>query len=273
MPFSDHAALAKALLPSVFEAAEVEMRHFLAGVAVEHKADRSPVTEADRQAEAIIVAALRDAMPGVPVVAEEAVSAGTKPDIDGAFFLVDPLDGTREFIANGREFTINIGLVCEGGPVFGIIYAPALARLYLTIGADEALSATVPPSTERVATALDGARALSTRTPDTQALVAIQSRSRKAGQLDSLFKRHKVSELQRAASSFKFCLVAEGLSDLYAQFGETCEWDTAAGEAILTAAGGAVMALDGGPLRYGGGEKGFLNPPFIAWGRKAMQPW
>ncbi len=273
----DHRKLAEALLPVVLRAGAVEMSYFGAGVAVEHKADRSPVTVADREAEEMIVEALAAAAPGVPVVAEELAAAGRAPPTGDAFFLVDPLDGTREFIHARREFTINIGLVMGGRPVFGLIYAPALGSLYATLGADKAVALHgIAPSGDAAAIALDGGKILRTSPPDPRGLVVHESRSRASPNLGALFKHHKVRDRKQAASSLKFCLVAEGVSDIYAQFGETSEWDTAAGEAILVAAGGAVTTLDGAPLAYGPhgrGGTGFANPPFLAWGRKPPQPW
>ena len=130
----DHMHLAAALVPSVLAAGAIEMRHYRAGVTVESKADQSPVTIADREAEAILVAAIAAAAPAIPIIAEEAVAAGTVPAIGAEFFLVDPLDGTREFIEQRGEFTVNIALVREGVPVFGIVYAPATEELYVTVG-------------------------------------------------------------------------------------------------------------------------------------------
>lgn len=268
----NHRKLTAALLPAVLRAGEVELSYFGAGVAVEDKADCSPVTVADREAEAIIVEALAAAAPGIPVVAEELTAAGLAPATGAAFFLVDPLDGTREFINNKTEFTINIGLVVEGRPVFGVIYAPALGRLYVTLGPDEAAAFYgVAPSSGPVA--LGAGKILRTRAPDPKALVAYESRSRPSQDLDGLFPHHKIRERKKAGSSIKFALVAEGESDVYAQFGGTSEWDTAAGEAILVAAGGAVTTFDDGPLVYGRNGEGFANPPFIAWGRKPLRPW
>lgn len=269
----DHAKLAEALLPIVLEAGAIEMRYFETSVPVEHKADRSPVTIADREAEALIVSGLAAVAPGIPVVAEELASAGDSPPTDDVFFLVDPLDGTREFIRNGREFTVNIGLVMGGRPVFGVIYAPALARLYVTVGPASAALALVAPEPAEARRVLGNATALQTRTAKPHAIVALESRYRRKLNLDGLLQNHVVTERIVAASSYKFCLVAEGTADVYAQFGETCEWDTAAGEAILAAAGGATMALDHQSLVYGQGEGKFANPPFIAWGRLPPAPW
>ncbi len=269
----DPARLAEDLLPIVLGAGRIEMQYFASGIAVDHKADRSPVTAADREAEAMLVEGLAAVAPGIPVIAEELTSAGNAPVAGDTFFLVDPLDGTREFIRNGPEFTINIGLVLSGKPVFGLIYAPALARLYVTLGLGIAVMAHMSPSCRDPRLGPKDVTILRTKPPDPMALVALESRSRQSPGLDRLLRHHKVSLRKKAASSLKFCLVAAGEADLYAQFGDTSEWDTAAGEAILVAAGGAVTTLDDQPLTYGRAERGFGNPSFLAWGRKPPLPW
>ena len=145
MAWNEHECLAEALIPAVLEAGRVEFRHFHAGVEVQRKADQSPVTIADHDAEAVLIAALGRAMPGVPVVAEELTASGHVPDIGHMFFLVDPLDGTKEFIAGRDEFTVNIALVVDRRPVFGIIYAPALGQLFFTRGPSEAVETAHSP--------------------------------------------------------------------------------------------------------------------------------
>jgi 3'(2'), 5'-bisphosphate nucleotidase len=243
------------------------MRYFKAGVAVETKADATPVTVADHEAEEALLEGLARAAPGVPVIAEEAVAAGRVPAIRDAFFLVDPLDGTRAFIRRSPEFTINIGLVENGQPVFGIIYAPALQLLFATLGPDEAVEAGIAPDAEGVRLADCRLKRLKTREPDAKALVAFASRSHAAESTDAFLKRLPIAEKRKASSSLKFCLIARGEADLYARVGETNEWDTAAGHAILAAAGGCVTAIDGRPLLYGKREAGFANPYFVAWAR------
>lgn len=273
MPFSDHTALARALLPCVLEAGAVEMKYFTNGVAIERKLDSSPVTAADRDAELLLIAGLAAAAPGVTVVAEESVLASQVLENGQRFFLVDPLDGTREFIKKSPEFTINIGLVEHGVPVFGIIYAPALSELYMTLGPGQAVMTIVAPGDQDFQ--LDAARwtPLRTRAANADALVVMESRSHGGPGLEALLAHHKVGENRSAGSSLKFCHVARGKADLYARLGPTCEWDTAAGHAILAAAGGAVLKLDGAPMTYGHADKKFLNPSFMAWGQNAPQPW
>lgn len=268
----DQLQLAQALFGAVLEAGRIEMAHFHAGVAVETKADRTPVTVADRDAEAVILAALARVAPGVPVAAEEAVAANGMPVIGDRFFLVDPLDGTREFIAGRPEFTVNIGLIDRGRPVFGLVYAPAVSRLFVTLAADNAVEIVVGPDSGAGSLETLSSRRLRTREPDESALTAIASRSHMSKDTETFLARYRISERKTAGSSLKFCLVAKGEADLYPRFGPTCEWDTAAGDAILLAAGGIVTGLDGAPLPYGKADRRLLNPPYVAWGRSPLAP-
>lgn len=268
----DCARLADALLPAVLKAGRIEMAYYNDGVEVEHKADSSPVTAADREAEAVLVEALGKAAPGIPVIAEEASAAGHRPAIGDTFFLVDPLDGTREFIAKRGEFTINIGLIEKGEPVFGIVYAPALARLFATLGPAHSVAAEVPPPATAARFAELGVRRIFAREADPTRLVAVASRSHRAPETDAYLARFKVADYKPAGSSLKFCLLAEGAADVYPRHGTTAEWDTAAGHAVLAAAGGHVLTMVGQPLRYGKVERMFLNPHFVAWGRRVVRP-
>jgi len=218
------------------------------------KDDASPVTEADERAEAVIVAALGQLTPDIPVVAEEAVAAGQVPVVGDEFWLVDPLDGTKEFIGRNGEFTVNIALVQHGVPVAGVVYAPALDRLF-------AGAAGGPAWTEQA-----GQRQpLRVRTAPGQGLTVVGSRSHgDAAALEGFLAGRCVAQMRPAGSSLKFCLVAAGEADLYPRLGRTMEWDIAAGHAVVAAAGGRVECLDGAPLRYG--KPGFENPHFVAWG-------
>jgi 3'(2'), 5'-bisphosphate nucleotidase len=264
---NDYDALIAALLPAVREAGRLEMSHFTNGVKFEQKADRSPVTAADHEAEAVLLAALARVAPDVPVVAEEEVAAGAICEYAKRFFLVDALDGTRLFIRGKPEFSINIGFVEDGKSKFGLIYLPPSERLFVT-RADGAYEVLLPIKTDLGFGELDFKR-LRTRNPDPDALVAFNSRG--AGSASSkLLSLLKVREAKPLGSSMKFCLIAAGEGDLYARFGETCEWDTAAGQAILEAAGGSVTNLDGSPLTYGHYDRAFRNPHFIAWGRRPL---
>ena len=259
--------LLEALLPVVLAAGRIEMNYFDAGVEVQIKADATPVTVADHEAEVVLVDGLNKVAPGVPVIAEESVAAGKVPETGSEFFLVDPLDGTRAFIANKPDFTINIGLVRDNQPVFGIIYAPALGKFFATLSPEDAVEADIAPDSQGERLSDYTFRPLLARDPDPNALVAFTSRSHAAHDTDEFLNRLPITETKKASSSLKFCLIARGEADLYARLGQTSEWDTAAGQAILTAAGGSVTTLDGAPLAYGKRSEGYINPHFVAWAR------
>jgi len=221
---------------------------------VRGKSDASPVTAADERAEAIITSALAALTPDIPVVAEEAVSSGVMPDIaSGRFWLVDPLDGTKEFISRNGEFTVNIALVEHGVPVLGVVLAPALGRLYAG-GVD--LGAWVEDA--------EGRRPIRCRPVPDVGLSVVASRSHgDAAELEAFLAGRKVAALVNAGSSLKLCLVAAGHADLYPRLGRTMEWDIAAGDAVLRAAGGLVRRVGSDePLRYG--KPGLDNPHFYA---------
>lgn len=267
MTMNPDRGLLEALLPVVLAAGRIEMGHFNAGVEVETKADATPVTVADHEAEVLLVEGLNKVAPGIPVIAEESVAAGRVPETAGEFFLVDPLDGTRAFIAHKPEFTINIGLVQGNQPVFGIIYAPAMGKFFATLNSQEAVEADIAPNARGERLADYDFKPLHAREPDPNALVAFASRSHAAQDTDAFLKGLSIAETKKASSSLKFCLIARGEADLYARLGATSEWDTAAGQAILTAAGGSVTTLAGTPLLYGNKGGSFINPHFVAWAR------
>lgn len=269
---ADYVRLADALLPAVLAAGRIEMRYYTGVVTIEHKADNSPVTAADREAEAVLVEALARVEPLIPVIAEEASAAGRQPVVGETFFLVDPLDGTREFIAKRGEFTVNIGMIAKGEPVFGIVFAPALSRLFATLGPSLAVAAEVAADSSASSFADLHARTITARAADPARLVAVASRSHRMPETDAYLARFQVADYKPAGSSLKFCLLAEGAADLYPRHGTTAEWDTAAGHAILAAAGGHVLTMDGAPLRYGKAGDKFLNPHFVAWGRDIVEP-
>lgn len=225
------------------------------------KADRSPVTDADEAAERIILRGLAGARPHIPVVSEEAASRGEAPAIGPAFILVDPLDGTREFLAGNGEFTVNIALIVEGAPVGGVVYAPALGLLWRGAAARAARCDVLnhaPPSPQ-------GWRPIRTR-PRPTALVALVSRSHPDAQSQAFLARLPVAERRCAGSSLKFCQIAEGLGDVYPRGGSIMQWDVAAGDAVLRAAGGLVVDEAGAPLRYGPAGGAHRVGPFVAWG-------
>jgi 3'(2'), 5'-bisphosphate nucleotidase len=266
MPAIDHKQLASALAPAVLAAGAIEMRYYREGCAVETKDDASPVTRADREAEAVLVAAIAAAAPGVPIIAEEAVAAGRLPQCGAEFFLVDPLDGTREFIAQRDEFTVNVALIQHGVPVFGIVYAPACDELFLTLASDGAAVAKIAPREGAVSLDHIGLQPIRTRAPDPRALVALVSRSHDTPETEDFLTRYAIASRSSAGSSLKFCAIARGIADVYPRLGPTMAWDIAAGHAVLAAAGGSVTTLDGRPLRYDSNADGLHNPHFVAWG-------
>jgi 3'(2'), 5'-bisphosphate nucleotidase len=264
---SEMRRLANGLFGVALAAARVQMSYFAAGVAVETKADHSPVTVADHRSEEIILAGLARLAPGVPVIAEEAVTAGRIPHIGSEFFLVDPLDGTKSFIKGRPSFTINVALIEDRRPTFGLLYAPAMADFYVTLGPTEAANAALDPQTAPPTLAEAGLKPIRTRVPDPHALYALVSQTHLTRATERFLEGYNVIERRALASSLKFGLIARGEADLYPRVGPTSEWDTAAGHAVLAAAGGTVTTLDGAPLTYGNAERAFVNPDFVAWGR------
>lgn len=240
------------------------MEVFRAGCAVEQKADASPVTEADHASERVILEGLRSAFPSVPCVAEEEAAAGILPaDLGRAFFLVDPLDGTKEFVKRSGDFTVNIALVRSGVPEIGVVFAPASRRYFVGL----------PGRAELVDLGDDdepiSRRSIAAR-PGVSPLTIVASRSHRTPETDSFIRKVDAAEIVSVGSSLKFCLLANGEADLYPRFGRTMEWDTAAGDAVLRAAGGLTTTLDGKPLMYGKRNQphdaDFANPHFIARG-------
>ncbi len=263
--------LCEALLAAVLHAGRVQLDYARSGFLVATKSDNTPVTLADQESEAIILAGLAAIAPNVPVIAEEAMAAGQRTAIGERFFLVDPLDGTREFIAGRPEFTINIALVEGKMPRFGLIYAPASGRLFMTLGPTTAVEATLDPGSAVSRLADVATRRIETREPPVSGLIAIASRSHMTDATGRFLDRFQVCERRSAGSSLKFCLIARGDADIYPRIGgKTCEWDIAAGHAILAAAGGAVTAPDGAPLHYGKIAAGFVNTDYVAWGRASL---
>jgi 3'(2'),5'-bisphosphate nucleotidase len=234
--------------------------------AMRAKADASPVCEADERSETLILERLQDACPGVPVVAEESFSRGVVPQLHGDFILVDPLDGTREFASRNGEFTVNIAMIRDGAPVCGVVYAPAFGRLWIAAGAayvcDLEPGADVPP--------LAVMHQLHVRTLAGRAPVAAISRSHLNDATRALMTQLGVADSHAAGSALKFCQVAEGRADVYPRIGPTMEWDIAAGDAVLRAAGGVVTGLDGSALRYGRSKSGFASPDFVAFGDQIL---
>jgi 3'(2'), 5'-bisphosphate nucleotidase len=247
----DYARLLDEMTEAAREAGRTILDIVRGGFEVESKRDSSPVTEADRAAELIILASLARAAPGVPVIAEEEVAAGRIPAHEGTYFLVDPLDGTKEFVRGGDDYTVNIALIEAGIATVGVVFAPATGRLH---GGCVGEGAWVEDGSGRCA--------IHTRERGEQ-LTAVASKSHLNQQtIDYLQEAIGTCGYVAVGSSLKFCLVAEGKADIYPRASPTSEWDTAAGHAVLLAAGGLVDGPDGTPLRYG--KKAFLNRGFVA---------
>ena len=223
------------------------------GFDIAHKGDLSPVTQADHAAELIVLAALAKAAPGVPVIAEEEVAAGRIPAHGATFFLVDPLDGTKEFVRGGDDYTVNIALVVDGAPRLGVVFAPATGRLHGGIAGRHAW--------------LDegqGRRTIGCRICQQPPIVVASKSHFTQNTSDYLAMAAPGCGYEAIGSSLKFCLIAEGRADLYPRLSPTAEWDTAAGHAVLLGAGGRIDGPDGAPLRYG--KPAFLNRAFVATG-------
>jgi 3'(2'), 5'-bisphosphate nucleotidase len=247
----DEAALLNACVVAARAAGAEILKLVERGFEVETKKDESPVTVCDRAAEHIVLRALAEAAPGIPVIAEEEVAAGRIPAHGDTYFLVDPLDGTKEFVRGGDDYTVNIGLIVDGSPRLGVVYQPACDRLWAGQAGEGAF---VEDS--------EGRRAIRTRERGPH-LDAVASKSHLT-QATVDYLREAVGECDHVSigSSLKFCIVAEGKADIYPRLSPTSEWDTAAGHAVLLAAGGRVDGLDGTPLRYG--KMAFLNRGFCA---------
>ncbi|MCB1556205.1 MAG: 3'(2'),5'-bisphosphate nucleotidase CysQ [Alphaproteobacteria bacterium] len=242
------------------EAGEVTLDYFDESgyPGAEAKGDGSPVTEADRAAEALIERALADVLPDVPFVGEEAVHDGRIPDLSGAdyFWLVDALDGTKEFISGGGDFTVNIALIHKDVPLLGVVYAPVRGELYAGCGPGTAVRWREETGTDKP---------IQTRRPPKEGLTIVSSRSHgDAAKLETFLAGQKVAKILKKGSSLKICAVAAGKADLYPRFGPTCEWDVAAGDAVLRSADGGIFDHAGGLFTYGHAGRKFLNPEFFA---------
>jgi 3'(2'), 5'-bisphosphate nucleotidase len=257
----DELALAFAVLAS--EAGQVVMDVYATDFEVRRKADLSPVSEADEAAEALLIPGVEKLLPGVPILAEEAVSRDGFVDVGSEFVLIDPLDGTKEFVSRNGEFTVNVALIRDGSPVAGCVYAPARDRMF--VGGTRAATGTVRPGAD-----VPDLTPTTTRPYPTEGLTVVTSRSHLDEDTKAFVERIGAVSTRDAGSSLKFCLVADGEADVYPRFGPTMEWDTAAGHAVLAAAGGVVVNPDGTPFRYAKAESGFRNGPFVAWGQEPL---
>ncbi|MGH6874172.1 MAG: 3'(2'),5'-bisphosphate nucleotidase CysQ [Aestuariivirgaceae bacterium] len=254
------------LLPGLLDIAQRAGKAIMSIYASDAKArlkdDATPVTEADIMAENIILAGLGDLAPGVPIVSEESVAAGYVPALKDRFFLVDPLDGTREFLSRNGEFTVNIALIDNRLPAIGVVFAPALPRLFWAERGIGAFEAAAMPGSDGIS----DARRLAAATVPARNLRVVASRSHRDSLTEEWIRNCHAGQLVFAGSSLKFCVIAAGEADVYPRFGRTMEWDTAAGHAVLLAAGGKILTEGERPLTYGKVEGGFANPAFIASG-------
>jgi 3'(2'),5'-bisphosphate nucleotidase len=263
-------AVALFLARAALAAGPAVMEEYRRCAAARAKRDGSPVTAADERAEAIIRDRLTRLAKRIPIVAEEATAAGQAIEIGECFVLVDPLDGTKEFVARNGEFTINVALVAGGAPIAGAVYAPALERLWF--GGEAAYACAAPVGADLPDAA--AWRPLRVRSAP-ESLIALTSRSHGDPATEAFLERLPLGGRRSAGSSLKFCVIAEGEGDVYPRFAPTMEWDTAAGDAVLRAAGGVVLAAEGGPLIYGKVGAGLRNGGFVAWGdpRLATRRW
>jgi 3'(2'), 5'-bisphosphate nucleotidase len=254
----DRLTLIDQLVPVLDDAARVVETIRARGVVARDKADASPVTEADEAAEALIEAALRRLTPAIPIVGEEAHAADLAPtDLGRHFWLIDPIDGTKEFIRGGPDYTLNVALIEDGAPVLGLVMTPVDGALWA--------GATGLGAWKRDA---QGRHAIHVRQPPSAAIIVVASRNNRDRKTKDFLAHLPEARVIDRSSSVKFCVVAEGSADLYPRYGPTSEWDTAAGHAILSAAGGEVFVPGSrAPLRYG--KPGFANGAFVALGNRA----
>ena len=260
--------MATAFARLAIAAGEIAMRHYCAGGPVRTKIDDSPVTKADEEVEEFLLAALAEQFPDLPVVAEEQASSGYVPTCSGSFLLVDPIDGTREFLRENGEFTVNIALIEDGVPRAGAVFAPAVGRLWF--GGAHAYVCDFKPGSALPDS--DGLHEIHARPcAANEGLVVLESRNHSDERAEAFLQKVPVKDRRKSGSSMKFCILAEGQADLYPRFGPTMEWDTAAGDAVLRAAGGFVLDEHGHLLVYGKQADGFRNPAFLAWGTSPIE--
>lgn len=275
----DHLNLVYALIDLARKAGNIIMDIYQSEITVKRKSDSSLVTNADHAAEAAILEGLSIIAPDIPVISEEATHDGYTPAIRKRFFLVDPLDGTAEFVKRNGEFTVNIALIDQGTALMGVIFAPAINRLF--VGVKDFGAFELNPNQEKAAEELmKSACPLSGLKQDDvlrknppqefPLLSAMLSRSYGSLENEEFLERLGISKKIIKGSSLKFCGLAAGEAAVYPRFGRTMEWDTAAGQAILQAAGGTVVTVDGQPLTYGKTDSGYENPPFIAWASSSL---
>ncbi|MEM9810265.1 MAG: 3'(2'),5'-bisphosphate nucleotidase CysQ [Pseudomonadota bacterium] len=260
-------SIAETMVKAAVEASGAILDIYRSGAKAQTKGDGSPVTLADERGEEIILKHLKENHPDIPVLAEESVAAGDIPEIGDTFFLVDPLDGTKEFVSGTDEFTVNIALIKDGVPIIGVVTTPAIGGVYVgEIGQGASLQAYDFDKGEPTGEL----QTISVRTKPQTGAVAMTSRSHGSPETQKMLERLGVTDVLPAGSSLKFCAIAEGRADLYPRLGRTMEWDTGAAHAVLKAAGGEVYVFDdqerGAPLAYGKTARGYDNPHFLAVG-------
>ncbi len=255
------AALCNMVKRIATEAGEITLKYFdgLEDMQVSIKSDDSPVTIADREVEGFIQTSLEQITPDIPMIGEEGVALGKAPKISKDqeyFWLVDPIDGTKEFISGGEDFTVNIGLIKNGVPVLGVIYAPAKGELYSGHG---------PGTARRYIEETKTDKEISVRPPPKMGLTVMASKSHgDTTKRDKFLESFKIEKIIKRGSTMKAAAIASGKADIYARFGPTGQWDTAAADAVLRAAGGSITDLNGKALFYGAADPSWLNPDFVA---------
>jgi 3'(2'), 5'-bisphosphate nucleotidase len=270
-PDFDLGRAAQVLTDAAAKAGAVIMAHYAGPTEVEAKDDANPVTKADRDSEAIILEALKALAPDIPVVSEETAADRTAA-LGPRFFLVDPLDGTKEFIKKRTDFTVNVALIEDGYPCFGLVYAPARRLLAVTPADGIAIEAELQPDAAGADLGALTQERLHARQADPDGLTALVSLSHLDPETEQFLDGLNIAERTSAGSSVKFLEIARGRADVYPRFGPTMEWDTAAGQAVLEASGGHLVDADGARFRYGKTADGLRNPAFVAWGRTVLTP-
>ncbi|WP_281301961.1 MULTISPECIES: 3'(2'),5'-bisphosphate nucleotidase CysQ [unclassified Iodidimonas] len=264
-PAPDLAGDLPALIMAAIEAGEEILDVAKSAISVRKKDDHSPVTEADERAERVILACLTNLTPSWMVIAEESAAAGGLPDrVSGPFWLVDPLDGTKEFLKGGDDYTVNIALIKDGKPQLGLVYCPAKRRLFVGDIRTGAWQADISNNNEI------GPKHAITCRPCATPPTLVASKSHRNAETDAYLAHYPDAPLTSIGSSLKFCLLATGEADIYPRLGPTMEWDTAAGHAVLLAAGGAMVDDQGADFRYY--KPGFKNGHFLAWGDRSFTP-
>lgn len=276
MSVPSHSELNAALVPLALDVGKLILDYYNTDIEVSKKSDDSPVTLADREAEKLIIKTLEANWPNLPIVAEEMCAAGDIPKVEGNFFLVDPLDGTKEFINKRDEFTVNIALIVNNHPFYGLVLTPVLGEIFITLSSSEA---GYKKYSNGIETLSDDMKAfepshftsITVRDwPETEP-VGVVSRSHMDEETAAFLNKNEIFSRVSAGSSLKFCLLSQGLADLYPRFGPTMEWDTAAGHSILCAAGGKLVNGQGEPFLYGKYEQKYLNGNFVAGAENSFE--